>query len=175
MRKLFFASVILVASCVISGVNASAQTIPFAAKDFKTSVFLGLPNSYSGLLLPPVGLACEYGIVNVIDDGDNGTISVGAAIDFGLNRITNASRDINTRFQAYAFSAFHYFFSEKFEGHSKGGYALVHSGWAGYHYNGGDWISLTGFTYYFNPSFALTVEGGYSPLTYVHAGVSFVF
>lgn len=155
--------------------KAAAQDNPFGAGNIKGDVYLGLPHTFSHLVLPPIGVAAEYGIID-FGGGDYGTLAAGGAFDFGLNHYYDYgdSKSLNTQFQVSGFAAYHYFINPSFEVHAKAGLGLYHYGWSGYSWNGLGYYEFAGVSYYISPSFAITAEAGYSALTYLHLGVSFV-
>ena len=159
----------LVAMMFFAMPKATAQENPFAAGKIKATAYVGLPYSFSHILLPPVGLAAEYGIVD-FGDGKFGTLSAGAAFDTGLHRFEH----LNIEWQATGFASYHYFINSTFEVHAKAGAGLYHYGFGDTHFSGIGWYEFAGISYYLSPSVALTAEAGYSALSYLHAGISIV-
>ncbi|MBR0254704.1 MAG: hypothetical protein IJQ69_02155 [Bacteroidales bacterium] len=151
--------VALLALCAVAS-KTYAQDNPYSSGNFLIQATVGLPYVWSDLLVPPVGLSGEYGIV---DFGRAGTLGAGGLFEYANYH--------SHWIQASAFAGYHFFINEAFEVHAKAGLGYRRY----YDLSGVGALFLAGASYFFTPHFAVTAEAGYTHLSYLRLGVTFLF
>lgn len=173
MKKLVILFALVATLFAISAPKAVAQDNPFSAGKIMAGAYVGMPYTFSGLTVPPIGVTGEYGIVD-FGGGDYGTLGAGAAFDFELDHYSYSGKNkIYMPFEVSGFAAYHYFFNPSFEVHAKAGLGFYSWG-SEIHYHGLSYYEFAGVSYFFSPSIAVTAEVGYSALSYIHIGINFV-
>lgn len=172
MKKLIVLLAVFVASISFAAPNADAQTLPYSKGDILVTPYVSLPGVFSSLLVPPIGISGEYGIVD-FSDAEWGTLGVGGAFDLGFNHYTDIDnvKQVYFPIQVSAFASYHYFFNDQFTVHAKSGFGLYHVGYS--HHTGLSYYEFVGASYFFKPTIAVTAELGYSAVSVLHLGVTF--
>lgn len=160
-----------------------------------TNVSIGLGNNVSGFGLgfPPVSLAVDYGIVDNLIMGENGSIGIGGYFGFATNGKTYNYLDYSykARYTRMAFGVrgtFHYQFLDKLDTYAGLMLGLYTYNWkydwsGNYHYdyyysprnsNTSDFAfsAFVGSRYYFNDNWGINAEVGYG-FTYLSAGITY--
>ena len=110
-KKVFLAALALVGSASI----ANAQEI-FSKGTSAINAGVGLGSYYSGLTIPPLSVSLDYGIVDNLINGNNGSISIG-----GFAGYTGGSQTYGTYKSSFSYialggrGAFHYQFAPKLD------------------------------------------------------------
>lgn len=179
------------------GLASMAQEV-FYKGTIATNVSIGLGNSVTGfgLGLPPVSLAVDYGIVDNLIMGENGSIGIGGYLGFATNgeRYDYFGYSYKARYTRMAFGVrgtFHYQFLDKLDTYAglmlglytyswKYDYSGSYDPYDDYYYglnnnsNSSDFAfsAFVGARYYFNDNFGVNTEIGYG-FTYLSAGLTY--
>ncbi len=180
------------------GLVTMAQEV-FYKGTIATNVSIGLGNNVSGLGMgfPPMSLAVDYGIVDNLIMGENGSIGIGGYFGFATNgeRYDYFGISYKARYTRMAFGVrgtFHYQFLDKLDTYAGLMLGLYTYRWKynwmdSYdpYYNYYDYYGLNnsstadfafsafvGARYYFNDNFGVNAELGYG-FTYLSAGITY--
>ena len=178
------------------GLASIAQEV-FYKGTIATNVSLGLGNSVTGfgLGLPPVSLAVDYGIIDNLIMGENGSIGIGGYFGCATNgkRYDYFGYSYKARYTRMAFGVrgtFHYQFLDKLDTYAGLMLGLYTYSWKydfsdsfdpyyDYYYgpnnsNSSDFAfsAFVGARYYFNDNFGVNTEIGYG-FTYLSAGLTY--
>ena len=111
LKKVFLAVLALVGSASI----ANAQEV-FQKGTTAINAGIGLGSYYSGLTIPPLSVSLDYGIVDNLINGNNGSISIGGFAGYTASSHTYGA--YKTTFSYIALGgrgAFHYQFAPKLD------------------------------------------------------------
>lgn len=181
----------------ICGFATMAQEV-FYKGTIATNVSIGLGNNASGFGMgfPPVSLAVDYGIVDNLIMGENGSIGIGGYFGFATNgeRYDLFGYSYKARYTRMAFGVrgtFHYQFLDKLDTYAglmlglytyswKYDYSGSYDPYDYYYYglnnnsNSSDFAfsAFVGARYYFNDNLGVNAEVGYG-FTYLSAGITY--
>ncbi|MCI6154050.1 MAG: hypothetical protein PUI84_05650 [Bacteroidales bacterium] len=191
LKSILLGATVMVAGALTS-LNAQAQEV-FHKGTSTASVLVGfggttLAGSGQKMLVPPIQLTYEYGVVDGLING-NASIGVGAAVGYAANKY--AIQGYASAYQNYGFfgarGSFHYQFVDKLDTYagiflgcimSKASFknetinklyvdnvaTATTFGWA----------SMIGARYYFTPTMAVNAELGYG-ISIFNVGLTFRF
>ena len=163
-KKVFLAALALIGSVSL----ANAQEV-FHKGTTAINAGVGLGSYYSGLALPPLSVSLDYGIVDNLINGNNGSISIG-----GFAGYTGGSQTYGTYKSSFSYialggrGAFHYQFAPKLDTYAGMmiSYDIISTpdSWANYVWSYGsrvDWSIFLGARYFFTEKIGAFAELGY--------------
>lgn len=177
LKKVFLAVLALVGSASL----ANAQEI-FSKGTSAINAGVGIGSYLSNLSIPPLSVSLDYGIVDNLFNGNNGSISIGGYVGYTASSATFYNSKFNASYAILgARGAFHYQVAPKLDtyGGLMLGYRIASSSWSGAEYNSlasaSSEIALGGYLgarYFFTENIGAFGELGYS-ISYLNLGVTF--
>lgn len=176
LRKLLFAAVALASVSL-----ANAQEV-FSKGTTAINVGVGVGSSVSNVSFPPLSVSMDYGVVDGLINGNNGSISVGGVVGY----VGSKTKFFDATYKAsHAIlgvrGAFHYQFVPKLDTYAglMLGYEIVSGSWennaigvGSVAASGLDFGAYLGARYFFTPKVGAFAELGYS-IGYLTVGATF--